>query len=39
MGGWEGGRAGSEGSGGRREAEGRVKHPFGLKEQCCTFSK
>ena len=34
--GWVGG-----GSGGRRGglgAVGRLKHPFGLKEQCCAFS-
>ena len=27
------------GSGGGWGAEGGVKHPFGLKEQCCAFSK
>ena len=26
------------GGGGGWEAEGGLKHPFGLKEQCCTFS-
>ena len=28
-----------EGGGGGWGAEGRIKHPFGLKEQCCAFSK
>ena len=36
MGGWEGGGVGG---GGGWEAEGGVKHPFGLKGQCCAFSK
>ena len=27
------------GGGGRWGAEGGVKHPFGLKEQCCAFRK
>ena len=30
---------GGVGGGGRWGAEGRVKHPFGLKGQCCAFSK
>ena len=30
---------GGVGGGGGWGAEGRVKHPFGLKEQCCAFSK
>ena len=30
---------GGVGCGGRRGAEDGVKHPFGLKEQCCAFSK
>ena len=36
-----GGRVGGGGvgGGGRWGAKGRVKHPFGLKEQCCAFSK
>ena len=33
---WEGGGVGGGGGWG---AEGGVKHPFGLKEQCCAFSK
>ena len=36
MGGWEGGGVGGWGGWG---AEGGVKHPFGLKVQCCAFSK
>ena len=34
--GWEGGGVGDGGGWG---AEGGVKHQFGLKEQCCAFSK
>ena len=34
-----GGVGGWEGCGGRWRAEGGLKHPFGLKEQCCAFSK
>ena len=34
MGGWEG----VGGGGGGREAEGGLKQPFGLKQQCCAFS-
>ena len=30
---------GRVGGGGGWGAKGRVKHPFGLKEQCCAFSK
>ena len=30
---------GGVGGGGGWGAEGRVKHQFGLKEQCCAFSK
>ena len=33
---WEGVGVGGEG---RWGAEGGIKHPFGLKEQCCAFSK
>ena len=36
MGGWEGGGVGGGGGWG---AVGGVKHPFGLKGQCCAFSK
>ena len=36
MGGWEGGGVGGGGGWG---AEGGVNHPFGLKGQCCAFSK
>ena len=36
-GGWAGGRG--VGSGGGWGAEGGTKHPFGLKGQCCAFSK
>ena len=36
MGGWEGSGVGG---GGGWEAEGGVKHPFGLKEQCSAFRK
>ena len=36
MGGWEGGGVGGEGGWG---AKGRVKQQFGLKKQCCAFSK
>ena len=32
-------RAGGVGGGGGWVAEGGVKHPFGLKEQCFAFSK
>ena len=35
-GGWEGGGVGGGGGWG---AVGGVKHPFGLKGQCCAFSK
>ena len=35
MGGWEG--SGLD-SGGGWVVEGRVKHPFGHKKQCCAFS-
>ena len=35
-GGWVGG--GGVGGGGRWGAEGRVKQPFGLKEQCFSLS-
>ena len=43
--GWEGGGrvgggwGGAVGGGGRCGAEGGAKHPFGLKRQCCAFSK
>ena len=30
---------GGVGGGGRWGAEGGVKHPFGLKDQCCAFRK
>ena len=33
------GTGGGVGTGGGWGAEGRVKHPFRLKEQCCAFSK
>ena len=36
VGGWE---RNGVGGGGGWGAEGGVKHPFGLNEQCCAFSK
>ena len=33
------GRGGGVGGRGGWGAEGEVKHPFGLKEQCCAFRK
>ena len=33
-----GGRREDWGRQGGREAEGRLKQPFGLKQQCCAFS-